>query len=287
MRILQCPRPRRVAMGVRSLVIGSVLPFTVGSHSATAQTSVHPENPIPVTRLGELYAQLQRDNPKIAAARAFARAAAARVPGVTRPPDPVLQLGYMNYSLPSLAPMPTLGMRQLQLMQMLPLGGKLALAGRVAGAQASATNQRAVEIAWGVRAAIAMDFYDLYATDRGLDVARETLRLLQDIEKTAEGQHQNFARLTLLGETISEFVNQMPIPGLMFSWGPSGSGAIAYTDREFGHLTLLDQRKHKHTVSGVKDALLPAWSTDGTRLAWVQKSGRKKYTLVWAAVSKG
>lgn len=108
-----------------------------------------------------------------------------------------------------------------------------------------------------------------------------------DIEKTAEGQHQNLARLTLLGETISEFVNQMPIPGLMFSWGPSGSGAIAYTDREFGHLTLLDQRKHKHTVPGVKDALLPAWSTDGTRLAWVQKSGRKKYTLVWAAVSKG
>ena len=79
----------------------------------------------------------------------------------------------------------------------------------------------------------------------------------------------------------------MPIPGLMFSWGPSGSGAIAYTDREAGHLMLLDQHKHKQTVSGVKDALLPAWSTDGARLAWVRKSGRKKYTLVWAEVSKG
>jgi hypothetical protein len=108
-----------------------------------------------------------------------------------------------------------------------------------------------------------------------------------DIEKTAEGQHQNVARLTLLGETISEFINQVPIPGLMFSWGPAGTGAIAYTDREAGHLMLLDQHKHKQVVSGVKDALLPAWSTDGTRLAWVQKSGRKKYTLVWAPVSKG
>jgi hypothetical protein len=48
---------------------------------------------------------------------------------------------------------------------------------------------------------------------------------------------------------------------------------------------LLDRNKHKQTVSGVKDALLPAWSTDGTRLAWVQKSGRRKYTLVWATVS--
>jgi hypothetical protein len=106
-----------------------------------------------------------------------------------------------------------------------------------------------------------------------------------DIEKTAEGQHQNVARLTLLGETISEFINQVPIPGLMFSWGPVGSGAIAYTDRETGHLLLLDQRKHKQTVAGVKDALLPAWSTDGTRLAWVQKAGRKKFTLLTADVS--
>jgi hypothetical protein len=106
-----------------------------------------------------------------------------------------------------------------------------------------------------------------------------------DLEKTAEGQLQNFARLTLLDETISEFVNQVPIPGLMFSWGPRASGTIAYTDREWGHLMLLDQHKHKQTVSGVKDALLPAWSIDGTRLAWVRKIGRRKYTLVWAPVS--
>jgi hypothetical protein len=107
------------------------------------------------------------------------------------------------------------------------------------------------------------------------------------VDKIAEGQQENYARLTLLGETISEFVNQMPIPGLTFSWGPNFSGAIAYTERESGHLLLLDSSKHKQTVSGVKDALLPAWSIDGTRLAWVQKSGRKKYTLYWATVTKG
>jgi hypothetical protein len=106
-----------------------------------------------------------------------------------------------------------------------------------------------------------------------------------DIEKTAEGQYQNVARLTFAGETISEFINQVPIPGLMFSWGPTGSGAMAYTDREAGHLMLIDQHQHKQVVSGVKAALLPAWSTDGTRLAWVQKAGRRKYTLMWAAVS--
>lgn len=106
-------------------------------------------------------------------------------------------------------------------------------------------------------------------------------------DKIAEGQRQNVARLTLLGETISEFVNQLPIPGLMFSWGPAFSGAIAYTDREFGQLMLFDRNKHKQTIAGVKDAVLPAWSIDGTRLAWARKSGRRKYTLVWAPVSKG
>jgi hypothetical protein len=51
-------------------------------------------------------------------------------------------------------------------------------------------------------------------------------------------------------------------------------------------MTLLDQRKHKHGVSGVKDARFPAWTLDGTRLAWVQKSGRKKYTLMYATVDR-
>ena len=72
----------------------------------------------------------------------------------------------------------------------------------------------------------------------------------------------------------------------MFSWGPAFSGAIAYTNRD-GQLMLLDEKRHKQTVAGAKDALLPAWSMDGARLAWVQKSGRKKYTLVWAAVTRG
>ena len=44
-------------------------------------------------------------------------------PGASRPPDPQFQLGSMNFALPRLALMPVLGMNQLKLMQMLPLGG--------------------------------------------------------------------------------------------------------------------------------------------------------------------
>ncbi len=144
----------------------------------------------PGTRLGDLYAATQRDNPRITAARQLVNAANARVPGARRPPDPQLQLGFMNYTLPGLAPMEILGMTQLQLMQMIPLGGKLTLAGRVAGAQAAATGERANEVAWELRNQVAMAFYDLYATDRQLGVARETLRLLKDIALSAESMYR-------------------------------------------------------------------------------------------------
>jgi outer membrane protein TolC len=141
-------------------------------------------------RLGELYARVEGANPRVATARALVSAAQARVPGARRPPDPQLQLGVMNYTLPGLAPMETLGMTQLQLMQMLPLGGKLGYAGRVAGARAAAQGERAREVVWELRSQTAMAFYDLYATDRRLDVERETLRLLRDIASTAQSMYR-------------------------------------------------------------------------------------------------
>ena len=186
--------PRRTWRRCRILagVLAGTLALGVQpSHFLSAQAPVKPApSATAPTRLGDLYAQVGRDNPKIGAARALVRAAQARVPGAQRPPDPQLQLGWMNYSLPNLAPMATTGMTQLQVMQMLPLGGKLALAGRAAGAQASATNERANDVVWELRSQTAMAFYDLYTTDQSLRIARETLRLLQDIEKTAESMYR-------------------------------------------------------------------------------------------------
>lgn len=136
--------------------------------------------------LGAMYEQLVTASPRLEAAQALARAAEARVPGSRRPPDPQLQLGIMNRELPSLKPMDPLGMTQLQLMQMVPVAGKLGLAGDVAEAQAAAARSRAADVRWDVRAQAAMAFYDLYQTDRSLDVAIATRRLLQDIATTAQ-----------------------------------------------------------------------------------------------------
>jgi len=100
-----------------------------------------------------------------------------------------------------------------------------------------------------------------------------------------EGQRGATWTFTLLNETISTFKNTRPLPGLTFSWGPPRSGTIAFTDDE-GKLVFLDQSGHKVVTPNVKDAVLPAWSEDGTRIAYAVKQGRKKYQLVWCTITR-
>lgn len=153
---------------------------------AIAQDTSH----TPRLELGEVYRIARVASPRAEAARAIASAARARIAPARLPPDPEIQLGFMNYTIPGLAPMDAIGMTQLQVMQMLPTAGKLGLSGRIAREQAAAAAERARDVEWDVRNQVAMAFYDLYATDRALDVARQTLRLLQDILRTAEAMYR-------------------------------------------------------------------------------------------------
>jgi cobalt-zinc-cadmium efflux system outer membrane protein len=195
-------RTTRRSTGVLSMLVAAAALQAVAWSAAIAQApgqdrgslEAPAASPRPVAdsarlSLGALYALLERKNPRIEAARASARAAEARVPSARRPPDPELQLGFMNRELPSLEPMDPLGMTQLQLMQMLPLGGKLGLAGRVAEAQAGAARERAEDIRWDVRARVAMAFYDLYESDRALAIDSLTLGLVQDIVTTTRAMY--------------------------------------------------------------------------------------------------
>ena len=143
----------------------------------------------PRLTLGRVYQVLEARSPRLEAARALAVAAEARVSPVARLPDPQFQFGLMNRNLPSLGLQDPLGMNTIQLMQMVPIAGKLGLAGREAQAQADATRERAADLGWEVRARAAMAFYDLYQTDQSLAVALATQRLLRDIAKTAENMY--------------------------------------------------------------------------------------------------
>jgi hypothetical protein len=84
--------------------------------------------------------------------------------------------------------------------------------------------------------------------------------------------------MRLSGETIGEFVNSVIVPGLTFGWGPKGSHLIAYSAKN-GRVVVMDDKGKKQDVDGTKDSLLPAWSPDGCRLAWLQKDGKKKYQV--------
>jgi putative hemolysin len=53
---------------------------------------------------------------------------------------------------------------------------------------------------------------------------------------------------------------------------------IAYcTDK--GGLALMNHRGEARQVKGAKRCLLPAWSTKGGRLSWVQQAGSGSYAI--------
>ena len=185
-------RLERASTILRAIGIVTVLAVipVVSPAQSTVPALAHAHDSVPSLVLGDVYRRAREASPRSEAARALARATRARVSSARLPPDPELQLGFMNYALPDLEPMDPLGMTQLQLMQMIPTPGKLGLAGRAAEARAAAARERASDVEWEVRTEVAMAFYELYETDRSLDVARETLRLLQDILATAEAMYR-------------------------------------------------------------------------------------------------
>jgi len=99
-----------------------------------------------------------------------------------------------------------------------------------------------------------------------------------------QSQMVNIVTLKLKGEVVGEFVNAPALPATTLGWGPSGSGLIAYKTAD-GHLVIMDQQARKLEVPGAKDVSMPAWTMDGKRLAWLEKTGRNKFTLRVADVT--
>jgi outer membrane protein TolC len=167
----------------------------IGSRSLAAQpapagTVVPAQSTTGALRLGDVYDAVRERNARAAAARSLADAAVARIPAASLPPDPELQLAFMNYSLPGLRPMDPLGMPQLQLMQMVPTAGKLGLSGRIATARAAAERERATDVSWELRVQAAMAYYEVYEAEQSAAIARETRRLLEDISRVARSMYE-------------------------------------------------------------------------------------------------
>ena len=137
-------------------------------------------------RLGAVYREVEAKSPLVRAARASVRAGAARVGPVSRLPDPELQLATMNRNLPGFALNDPLGMNQIQLMQTIPLGGRIGRSADAARARTRAADARVPETLVAQRALAARQFFTLYRLDRSLTVVEETRALLRRLERTTE-----------------------------------------------------------------------------------------------------
>lgn len=160
----------------------------VGAASAAAQTP--PQSNADTLTLSALLARVEERSPRLAAMRAAAEAAGLRRPAASTLPDPMFQLGVMNVGLPSLkADMPSSMVPSVQLMQMLPLPGKLSLMGRIAAADEAIATASAEEMSWEMREMAASMFYDLWSADRRIEVMNETLALLRDFQQVARAMY--------------------------------------------------------------------------------------------------
>jgi cobalt-zinc-cadmium efflux system outer membrane protein len=139
--------------------------------------------------LGEVYLRVNTGTPRTAAAAAAARAAEARIGPARRLPDPMLQFALMNRRLPGFGLDESLGMNQIGLVQMVPLGGKLGLATSVERARTAAAEARTADVRLAERERAAMAFFELYETDRSLALAEESRELLRDLVKTTSAMY--------------------------------------------------------------------------------------------------
>jgi Tol biopolymer transport system component len=73
-------------------------------------------------------------------------------------------------------------------------------------------------------------------------------------------------------------VNGLPNFGLAFGWGPTGSSLIAFSNRD-GRIVIMDDQGRKQEISSSKATLFPAWTQDGKRLAYLQRTSKDKVAL--------
>ena len=102
----------------------------------------------------------------------------------------------------------------------------------------------------------------------------------------AARQNVKVITLTFMGATVGLFEGTPLVPGRTFGWGPKGSKAMAFTEVKSGRVVIVDEKGVRQEVSGSKDAILPSWSPDGRKLAWLQKDGKKKHVLHISSVSQ-
>lgn len=179
----------------RTLLLAGLAALAALALPGGAQAQVHPRAPDEILQgdafaLSDLLGLVEARNPRLRAMRASATAASTRVDEASTLPDPVLQLGVMNFGLPDFnTDMPNSMAPSVQLMQSIPFPGKLGLRGEIAEVGWEMTDAGADEAWWEIRGRAANLFYEIYSLDRQIEVMRETLDLLRDFRTIASSMY--------------------------------------------------------------------------------------------------
>ena len=99
-------------------------------------------------------------------------------------------------------------------------------------------------------------------------------------------QMSDVRTMRLKGQVVGEWVNHPIVPGQTFGCGPKGTGLFAYAEQKSGRLVLMNLAGERQSVDGTREVSVPAFSNDGSRLAYLEGRGRNKFALVVAAVQK-
>jgi hypothetical protein len=92
------------------------------------------------------------------------------------------------------------------------------------------------------------------------------------------GEDRVTTRLLLKGEIVGEFVDEAIVPGYTFGWSPEELRMIVFRSTR-GRLTVMDGDGKKQTAGTTNDVLLPAWSSDGAAIAYLERKNQKTFTI--------
>jgi len=112
---------------------------------------------------------------------------------------------------------------------------------------------------------------------------------VEDVANAANQTQRMLVRtLKVKSETIGTWINEPILPGFTFGWAPAPLRLLAFARRDGkdgGPIVVINEMGDRQELAGPKAAILPAWSDDGKRLAWLERKDRKKVQLVIAAIA--
>ena len=114
--------------------------------------------------------------------------------------------------------------------------------------------------------------------DGGLSQSRADPTQTQIASDVASAQQVATITIKLKGIVVAQSTNKSIVPGSTWGWAPSPLGGLAFVDGR-KRLVLIDRAGRTLEVGTEAEALLPAWSPDGKRIAYLQKKSKKKYVV--------